>query len=120
MRVADTSFIYAALSGLDAHHDDAMAALASGGPVLLPAEIFAETVNLIQRRRGFEDAKRAAEIVAGFTERCHAGAEIDEVAWRIYCDGRGALSYPDAVVLAWCSKLDAKPLSFDKEILRRA
>src|SRR3989442_566801 len=42
-----------------------------------------------------------------------------EGCWGIFRAARGRLSYPDAVVLAWCRERRATPLAFDQAILRR-
>ncbi|MGI0150233.1 MAG: hypothetical protein ACREDF_11975, partial [Thermoplasmata archaeon] len=39
--------------------------------------------------------------------------------WGIFRGAAGRLSYPDAVVLAWCRDRRADPLAYDQAILRR-
>src|SRR2546429_8161893 len=40
-------------------------------------------------------------------------------SWGIFRAARGRLSYPDAVVLAWCRERRAAPLAFDRAIFPR-
>src|SRR5947209_10756062 len=59
VQVADTSFLYALFSKSDAFHGKARRAAASADAILVPSEIFAETVSLIHYRVGFAAAKSA-------------------------------------------------------------
>ncbi len=54
--VADTSFLYALFSKSDVFHNGARRAAASAAAILVPSEIFAETVSLIHYRVGFAAA----------------------------------------------------------------
>jgi predicted nucleic acid-binding protein len=118
VRVADTSFLYAVLSTSDRFHDAAAAEANKPDPILIPAEIFSEAVALVQYRRGFKAAKEA-----GGWLREQSGVQIAasssstlEHAWSLFVRRRGRVSYPDAVVLAWCASIRATPLAFDKAI----
>jgi len=122
VRVADTSALYALFFEEDAHHSKAHAFLADGEAVLIPAEILAETVWLLDRKFGHLAAREA-----GATLRRLPNVEVqpswddpwDNVlgqAWLEYQAGRGKLSYADAVVVAWCRKRRLKPWTYDKHI----
>ena len=122
VQVADTSFLYALFSKSDAFHGKARRAAASADAILVPSEIFAETVSLIHYRVGFAAAKSAGSWIR-LQKRIEVAAPSRSVlngCWGIFRAARGRLSYPDAVVLAWCRERRATPLAFDQAILRRA
>lgn len=119
MHVSDTSFLYAILSASDAHHVDAKKRLAEVGRFLLPSEIFSETMILLEHRRGHAEARRAAEMVRRIGEPLFPDADVAEKAWKTFAEADGDLSYPDAMVVAWCKRLGAAPLTFDEEIAKR-
>src|SRR3989304_97904 len=54
--VADTSFLYALFSAGDVFHEEARKLVGRGTPILVPPEIFAETIALIHYRQGFRAA----------------------------------------------------------------
>lgn len=118
MRVADTSFLYAVLSTSDRFHETAAAEANKPEPIMIPAEIFSETLALVHYRRGFKVAREAGRWL-----REQAGVRIApsspsilEDAWVLFVRKRGRLSYPDAVVLAWCASVRGTPLAYDKGI----
>lgn len=121
MQVADTSFLYALFSKSDVFHQRARKAAAAAEAILIPGEIFAETLSLIQYRKGFGAARDA-----GVWLRSQRKIQVlrpppsllDQV-WGVFRSARGRLSYPDAVVIAWCHDRRAGPLAFDQAILRR-
>ena len=120
--VADTSFLYALFSKSDVFHNGARRAAASADAILVPSEIFAETVSLIHYRVGFAAAKSAGSWIR-VQKRMEVAAPSRSMlngCWAIFRAARGRLSYPDAVVLAWCRERRATPLAFDQAILRRA
>jgi len=122
VQVADTSFLYALFSKSDAFHGKARRAAVSADAILVPSEIYSETVSLIHYRVGFAAAKSAGTWMRA-QKRMQVAAPSRSVldgCWGIFRAARGRLSYPDAVVLAWCRERRATPLAFDQTILRRA
>jgi predicted nucleic acid-binding protein len=121
MRVADTSVLYAAFVAEDAHHAKGKAALADDEPIVVPSEIFAETVALIQWRFTFEQARLVGAFVRGLPHvRIESSSNsVGKAAWDEYETAGGAISLPDAFVVAWVRAEGAKPLAFDKRLLRR-
>lgn len=120
MRIADTSFLYALFSETDAFHAGALEAAAVSEAILVPSEIFSETVSLIQYRQGHAAARSAGEWIRG-QGRIELGLSTSgrlERAWASFVRARGRLSFPDAVVLAWCEGRGASPLAFDDALLR--
>lgn len=118
MRVADTSALYALFSENDVHHEEAREALENPDPVLVPAEIWSETIALIQYRQGFEDALRAGEYLLDlphFDVKPSVKSRIED-AWSLFLNADGDLSQPDACVVALCLEEDAEPLAFDEAI----
>lgn len=122
MQVADTSFLYALFSKSDVFHGNARKGAASADAILVPNEIYSETISLIQYRRGFGSARDAGTWLRSQRKIQILGSSpsLLDQTWGIYRSARGRLSYPDAVVLAWCYERRASPLAFDQVILRRA
>jgi predicted nucleic acid-binding protein len=118
VRIADTSFLYAVLSTCDRFHDAAAAEAVKPDPILIPAEIFSETLALVHYRRGFKTAKEAGGWLRAQrgVQIAPSSASILERAWTLFVRKRGRVSYPDAVVLSWCTSLRATPLAYDKGI----
>lgn len=56
MRIADTSLLYALFSKDDVHHKEAKERFKVPDPILIPAEIWSETISLIQYRQGYDMA----------------------------------------------------------------
>lgn len=123
MKVADTSALYALFRENDAHHEKAKAQLATGEPVVVPAEILTETLCLVQMRAGFAPAQAAARFLAktpGIEIQPTPDEPWDDVlgeAARCFDAGAGRLSRADAVVVAWCRKRGIKPWSYDKGLV---
>src|SRR5947199_8655410 len=57
--VADTSFLYELFSNSDVYHSKARRAAVSADAILVPSEIYSETVSLIHCSVGFAAAKSA-------------------------------------------------------------
>src|SRR2546426_150098 len=78
-------------------------------------------VELIRYRVGFAAAKSAGVWMR--TQKrlqvAPSSRSLLDGSWGIFRAARGRLSYPDAVVLAWCRERRATPLAFDRAILRR-
>jgi len=122
VQVADTSFLYALFSRSDVFHAKARKAARSTDAILVPSEIYSETISLIQYRRGFGPARDAGTWLRSQRKIQILGPSPSLLhrAWDIFRSARGQLSYPDAVVLGWCRERRARPLAFDRMILRRA
>lgn len=122
MRVADTSALYAVFDADDAHHAASRAGMALTDTLVVPSEIFAETLALLQYRLGFEAAlaSGAALRQTPHVEVRPSPPEVLDSAWREYEAAEGDLSYPDAVVVAWCRASRAKPFTHDRALARRA
>lgn len=82
---------------------------------MLPGEILAETLSLIQYRFDFKLAVRAGAFLRGLPHMDITPSTTStlEKAWAIFQGAGGSLSYPDAVVVAACRGLGADPLAFD-------
>jgi predicted nucleic acid-binding protein len=120
MRVADTSALYALFSKNDVHHKSAMNEFRKPDPILIPLEIWSETISLIQYRQNHKAAKSAGEYLLNLP---HVDLEIPTrqmVAntWKQYKKAGGKLSYPDAAVVTCCLYKKIKPLTFDKIIIK--
>jgi predicted nucleic acid-binding protein len=122
VEVADTSFLYALFSKSDVFHAKARRAALSADAVLVPSEIYSETMSLIQYRVGFAAAKSAGNWIRAQKRMqvMSPSRSLLDGSWGIFRSARGGLSYPDAVVLAWCRERRVTPLAFDQAILRRA
>jgi len=122
VRIADTSFLYALVSGTDALHRRAVREAQGSEPITIPAEIFSETLALVHHRTGFEESRAAGEWLRS-QSRIQIGGETEETlqeAWRTFTLAKGQLSYPDSVVVAWCRPRGFAPLAFDTRIRAHA
>ncbi len=120
--MADTSFLYALFSSTDQFHARALGATERADSILIPSEIYSETVSLIHHRQGFVASRAAGEWIRqqeGIQLAVASRSLLDQ-AWTVFLEARGRLSYPDAIVIAWCRERDAVPLAFDEALLRRA
>jgi predicted nucleic acid-binding protein len=122
VQVADTSFLYALFSRSDVFHGRARTAAGSADAILVPSEIYSETLSLILYRHGFVPARDAGAWLRAQSKIQILGPSpsLLDREWEIFRSARGRLSYPDAVVLGWCRERRASPLAFDQMILRRA
>jgi predicted nucleic acid-binding protein len=122
VQVADTSFLYALFSKSDLFHVRARRAAAAADSILVPSEIYSETISLIHYRGGFGAARDAGTWMRSQKriQILPASPPLLERCWGIFRSARGRLSYPDAIVLAWCRERRAKALAYDATILRRA
>lgn len=122
MRVADTSFLYALFSRTDDFHGRAVRAAEAPDAIAIPAEIFGETMALIHHRQGFDAARAAGEWMRAqpHIEIGAPGLATTDASWRIFLGARGRLSYPDAVVVAWCRRRGSVALAYDARILASA
>src|SRR3989475_4681520 len=119
VQVADTSFLYALFSKSDAFHSKARRAAAAADSIVVPSEIYSETVSLIRYRVGFAAAKSAGVWMR--TQKrlqvAPSSRSLLDGSWGIFRAARGRLSYPDAVVLAWCRERRARPLAVARAVL---
>ena len=122
VRVADTSFLYALFSRSDLFHARAVRAAASAQPIAIPAEIMSETIALIHYRQTFDVARAAGEWIRAqpHIEVGVSSPSLLEAAWSVFARGRGRMSYPDSVVVAWCRPRGFVPLAYDSRILAEA
>lgn len=118
MRIADTSLLYALFSRNDVHHEEAVNEVKNPEPILLPSEIWSETISLIHYRQGFEMAVKAGKALLDLphVELLSSRMDIVRSSWDTYQKAKGDLSIPDCVVLAWCNDKEATPLTFDNDL----
>lgn len=118
MRVADTSALYALLFESDIHHDEARKLFEDPEPIIVPAEIWSETISLIHYRHSFKSAGEKGSFLLNLPH-LDLRASIENYvhkAWKRYLGARGELSYPDSIVTVWCEGEGGKPLAFDEKI----
>ena len=114
-RVADTSWVYALYDRTDAHHANAVGALAKPGPIVLPGEVATESLGLLRFRLGRENAKTAfTDLVGRPNVDFSHGTNVAE-ALRLMPEVRGA--FVDAAVLWHAKKKGVEILSFDQLLL---
>lgn len=120
MRIADTSLLYALFSREDIHHDEAVLRMQEPETVLIPSEIWSETISLIHYRQGFDMAIKAGNALLGLphVEVLSSRMDILRSSWRTYVEAEGKPSIADCIVLAWCDDKRATPLTFDEDIKR--
>lgn len=122
MRIADTSALYALFNENDKHHEEAKKCFEKTDPIIIPPEIWSETVSLIQYRQGKEDAVRAGKALLDLPHvDLRAGnLEMLRSSWETFTESEKNLSFPDSVVISWCDDKNATPLSFDEGLTSSA
>lgn len=122
MRIADTSALLALFLEDDAHRRQARAAFADPSTIVIPAEILTEFLILLRRRQGSERASAAGNVLWSLphTEIQPSDTAILMEAWGEFEAAHRRLSFPDCIVLAWCRRHGARPLAYDKALLRAA
>lgn len=120
MRIADTSALYALFARGDAHHARARSTLQDPEHIVIPSEIFVETINLIQYRIGHDEAVAASGFLRGLpnVQVRPSSPGVLSQTWAAHSEARGKLSLADALVVAWCLDEDATPFTFDRKIPR--
>lgn len=124
MRVADTSALYAFCVESDGHHKQALAAFRDAEPVVIPTEILAETIELLDYRHGFAVGRKARAALAVLPNLevqptwDDPGDDLLGAARTLYEQAEGRLSHCDSIVVAWCRQRKLKPLAFDREIVK--
>ncbi len=115
MRIADTSVLYALFSKNDVHHKEAVNEVKNPDTVLIPSEIWSETISLIQYRQGFNMAVKAGKALLDLphVELLSSRMDIVRSSWNTYQKAKDNLSFPDCIVLVWCNDKDALPLTCD-------
>ena len=122
MRIADTSFLYALFHANDRFHPKARSHAFQADRILIPSEVWTETMGLMLARLGFEATVQVKQWIGSHPtfEFAFSGAREHQLAWRLYQKARGALSLTDALVIAW-GNLEVVPLlSFDANQLKAA
>ncbi|MBS3817199.1 MAG: PIN domain-containing protein [Candidatus Thermoplasmatota archaeon] len=116
MRIADTSALYALFNENDKHHEEAKKNFEESDPIIIPSEIWSETISLIHYRQGKEDAVKAGKALLDLPHVDLKTANIDLLrsSWETFMDSDKDLSFPDSVVVSWCEDKNATPLSFDE------
>ncbi len=118
VRIADTSALYALFSEDDEHHEEAMKSFEETDPIVIPQEIWSETVSLIQYRQGKKEAVEAGEALLDLPHVDVRTGNLDIFwsSWKEFTDSENDLSYPDCVVISWCDDRGASPLSFGRSL----
>jgi predicted nucleic acid-binding protein len=118
MRIADTSLLYALFSRNDVHHKEALDEVRDPEAILIPSEIWSETISLIHYRQGSNMATEAGKALLDLPHVELLGSRMDIIrsSWDMYQKSKGRLSIPGCIVLVWCSDRNATPLTFDNAI----
>ncbi len=118
MRIADTSVLYALFSQNDVHHEEAVNEVKNPETILVPSEIWSETISLIHYRQGFNMAVKAGKALLNLphVELLSSRMDIVYSSWDTYQKTNSSLSFPDCIVLVWCNDKDAVPLTFDEDM----
>lgn len=117
-RVADSSFLIAALDETDPRQDQARKLMADPEPILVPPEVVGETVGVVQARYDHGHARRVWEALGRLDNLVHLNTTRMEDVAPIFLDAEGDLSWTDAAVVAHSLVEDAEPLCFDEGIER--
>lgn len=115
-RVADSSFLIAVYDREDPRRELALERLTGPVPIVVPPEVVAETLGVVQSRAGYEVARTIHGELAELVHVSFADATDPDAVAEVFEEGAGALSWVDAAVVWRCRSDDAEPLSFDAEI----
>lgn len=115
-RVADSSFLIAVYDREDPRRELALERLSGAVPVVVPPEVVAETLGVVQSRAGYEVARTIHDELAELAHVSFADATDPDAVAEVSEEGQGELSWVDAAVVWRCRSEDAEPLSFDAEI----
>lgn len=122
MPTTDTSWLFALLAPADPHHAQALREAGDGQPLIAPAVIAAELLQLIQwRARQRQGLARARRIACGALEdlehiptfRIETGYDVAD-AQRVFL-ANTRLSYADAVAVSVARRMGTGLLSFDRD-----
>ena len=116
MRVADTSLWIAFFSDGDKFHAQAVPLVEDGEPILVPFEVLAETLGVIQARYGRSVAR---EVYRQMVALPHVEV-IDEVRLHetrdLWLSAEKNLTWVDAAVVVLARARAAAVLTFDRDI----
>jgi predicted nucleic acid-binding protein len=117
LAVVDTSFLMALLNEGDRFHSSARSESEKARDYLIPNEAWSETLGVVHRRNGFVASVRfrawldaQSRVRIGFS-----GEREHRLAWRLYVEKAGRISFTDALVVAWARLEGADLLTFDAE-----
>jgi len=116
-RVGDTSALYALFSQEDEFHERAVVEVGEAEPLVVPAEILVETVDLIAYRFTFEAAKQALAYVLNLPHVSVADRVELGAVQGVFEGAQGSLSLADAIVVQTCVALGAGALAYDEDLL---
>lgn len=121
MRLADSSFLLALFLSGDRNFAAADREAARPEAILVVSEVLAETLGVLQKRKGIDFARLVKQWMEGkphfqfvFTQRSHF-----DLASRIFVKAPERLNYVDSVIVAWAVASSASVLTYDED-LRRA
>jgi predicted nucleic acid-binding protein len=117
-RVADSSFIIALFDESDERQQMAQGWASDPEPIVVPAEVMAETMVVVHRRKGVAAALDIWNQLILLPHVAFLETSETERAAKVFSSAKGKLSWVDAVVVARCREGDLKPLSFDAHIER--
>lgn len=117
-RVGDTSFLYAFFVLKDARHEEAVEAMESPEPIVVPTEVLAETIDLLAWRFDHATALRCLDDLRTL-EHVRFGEPVNVDAVRnVFAEHGGRLSLEHCFVVQACRVLGAQPLTFDKRLAK--
>ena len=122
--VIDTSAFFALLVDDDAFHQQAVAfyrsALESELELWTTSYVLSETIALLQRRRGFESARRFNSMVEQGVRVHWVDANTHQNTWRRFADARGiGMNLVDWTVAVVSETLNAHICTFDRGFSNR-
>lgn len=122
MRLADSSFLLALFLSGDRNFSAADREAANPNPILVISEVLAETLGVLQKRKGIDFARLVKQWLDskphfqfGFTQR----SQFD-VASRVFSRSPERLNYVDALLVAWVLSSGAQLLTYDEDLRRAA
>jgi predicted nucleic acid-binding protein len=119
-RVADTSFLLMLFDHSDPRQGKAATWASDPEPIAVPAEVLGETLGVLHRRLGFAKADGVWRQLTTLPHVEFQETGDVEATAEVFARHKGKLSWVDAAVVAACTRLGAKPLAFDDDLVRAA
>jgi predicted nucleic acid-binding protein len=125
MVIADTSGLFSLASETDRNHQVAIVAseqwLQTEGAIILPADVFTETINILGKKAGHAFAIKTAAIIlqeAAFV-LVETEEEVRKDALTLFAKQREEVSFTDCVVMAVASRFATKQIFGFDEVFRK-
>lgn len=116
IRVADTSFLYAAFDTADPRHAKTLQEMAKPHALDIPLGVLVEFMGVLSYRHGEAKARQIWKDLQGLATVSLTGIASEDGAVKVWQD-HGGISLADAVGIQACLETGARLLSYDERQL---